>query len=120
MKQIINKTVNLNIVNTNVNAYMLLGLFKAQAKEENWSDDEIDAVVTEAKSGDNAHLIATIKNHCKAKKQRPTIDPTEVGEVLVQLGHYTHYLGTKDIALWDDYDYSNYRSLQIKAGKIKF
>ena len=67
MKKTVDKTVNLNIVNTNANAYMLLGLFKAQAKEENWSEDEIDAVVAEAKNGDYDHLLATIKNHCHAK-----------------------------------------------------
>lgn len=120
MKKVINKTVNLNIVSKNVNAYMLLGLFKGQAKEEEWSEDEINTVVIEAKSGDNAHVIETIKNHCKAKTQKPNIDPVEVGDILTQLGLYDHYLGTKEIDLWDSYDYSNYRSLQIKAGKTKF
>ena len=51
--------------------------------------------------------------------KQSSIDPKEVWEVLCQLGHQTHYLATKVIAHWDEYDHSNYRALQIKAGRIK-
>mgnify|MGYP007033642436 FL=1 len=44
-------------------------------------------------------------------------DPKEVWEVLSQLGHRTHYLASKPIELWDEYDRSNYKSLRRKAGK---
>lgn len=47
------------------------------------------------------------------------ICPDEVWEVLSQLGHHTHYLASKPIELWDEYDRSNYRSLRKKAGKDK-
>lgn len=43
----------------------------------------------------------------------------EVHELLDQLGLHTHYLADKPIDSWDEYDYSNYRSLQIKGGKIR-
>ncbi|WP_298507409.1 hypothetical protein [uncultured Kordia sp.] len=46
------------------------------------------------------------------------INPRGVYNTLEQLGHQTHYLGQKDIIIWDEYDISNYMSLQQKAGKI--
>jgi len=48
-----------------------------------------------------------------------TIRPDEVWEVLSQLGHYTHYLASKPIETWDEYDRSNYKALRRKAGKDK-
>ena len=47
------------------------------------------------------------------------VDPKEVWKVLSQLGLHTHYLATKAIAYWDEYDHSNYRSLLYKAGRLK-
>jgi hypothetical protein len=41
-----------------------------------------------------------------------------VHETLKQLGVYTHYLLCKDLSQWDRYDLSNYRALQVKAGRV--
>lgn len=49
----------------------------------------------------------------------PSINPKEVWDILQQLRLYTHYLASKPIAFWDEYDRSNYRSLQRKSGRIK-
>jgi len=65
MKKVINKTVNLNLIGVNGNAFMIMGVFQRQAKKEGWTQTEIDAVLDEAKSGDYNHLLATIKNHCE-------------------------------------------------------
>lgn len=46
------------------------------------------------------------------------ISPRSVWNTLEQLGHQTHYLGQKDISQWDQYDVSNFMSMQTKAGKI--
>lgn len=67
MKRVINKTVNLDLVGVNGNAFMIMGVFRRQAKKEGWSQDEIDTVLKEAKSGDYNHLLATIENHCEPK-----------------------------------------------------
>ena len=48
---------------------MIMGVFQRQAKREGWSQDEIDTVLTEAKSGDYNHLLATIENHCESKTE---------------------------------------------------
>lgn len=50
-------------------------------------------------------------------KNNEKIDPKEVWDILQQLGLYTHYLASKPIAFWDEYDRSNYMSLKRKAGK---
>ena len=65
MKKVVNKTVNLDLVGVNGNAYVIMGTFKRQALREKWSKEEIDAVLTEAKSSDYDHLLATIVNHCE-------------------------------------------------------
>lgn len=61
----INKKVNLQLEGLNGNAFVILGSFSCQAKKENWSKEEIDFVLSEAKSSDYDHLLATIYNYCK-------------------------------------------------------
>ena len=43
----------------------------------------------------------------------------EVDDTLDQLCHHTHYLRNKMSGDWDKYDHSNFRSLQLKAGKLR-
>lgn len=69
MKKVIEKTVDLDLVGINGNAFMIMGVFQKQAKCEGWSQQEIDAVLKEAKSGDYDHLLATIQNHCEVKNE---------------------------------------------------
>ena len=65
-KNEIKKTVNLDLVGVNGNAYAIMGAFKKQARKEGWSQGDINQILTEAKSGDYNHLLATISNHCEA------------------------------------------------------
>tara|TARA_R110002124_G_scaffold17532_3_gene73507 strand:+ start:388373 stop:388585 length:213 start_codon:yes stop_codon:yes gene_type:complete len=69
MKKVIEKTVNLDLVGVNGNAFMILGVFQRQARKEGWSKEEIDMVLKHAKSGDYDHLLATIMNHCECKDE---------------------------------------------------
>ncbi|WP_026776305.1 hypothetical protein [Polaribacter sp. Hel_I_88] len=69
MKKVIEKTVNLNLVGVDGNAFMVMGIFRRQAKKEGWSSEEIELVMDEAKSGDYVHLLATIENHCEPKDE---------------------------------------------------
>lgn len=45
------------------NAFALLGQANTAAKKAGWSDDEMQSVMKEAKSGDYDHLIQTIIRH---------------------------------------------------------
>tara|TARA_R110002051_G_scaffold2660_1_gene14269 strand:- start:16405 stop:17001 length:597 start_codon:yes stop_codon:yes gene_type:complete len=47
-----------------------------------------------------------------------SITPFEVYRTLDQLGLHTHYLMSKPIPQWDEYDYSNYNALRGKAGRV--
>lgn len=66
MKKIINKSVNLNLLGVDGNAFAIMGAFRIQAKKEDWSQEEINLVLEEAQSNDYNHLLATIQNHCEA------------------------------------------------------
>lgn len=65
MKRVINKTINLDLVGINGNAYAIMGAFRKQALNENWTEEEINAVLKEAQASDYNHLLATISNHCE-------------------------------------------------------
>jgi len=67
MKKIIEKTVDLNLVGVNGNAYAIMSVFRKKARKEGWTSEEIEAVLDEAKTGDYTHLLATIENHCEPK-----------------------------------------------------
>jgi hypothetical protein len=67
MKKVVEKTVNLDLVGVNGNAFMIMGVFQRQAQKEGWDKKEIDAVLNEAKSDNYDHLLATIENHCEYK-----------------------------------------------------
>lgn len=53
------------LTTTDGNAFALLGAFRKQAKREGWTTEEIDAVMTEANSGDYDHLLQTLMDHCE-------------------------------------------------------
>lgn len=114
----VHKTVNLTSVPINANVYASVGVFTNQAKEQGWNEQEINLVIAEAKSKNFHNFLKTILNYCEIENDTRTT-PQSVREILYQLGLHTHYLNTKPIKNWNEYDYSNYRSLQIKAGKIK-
>lgn len=50
--------------------------------------------------------------------QQSAMNKRSVEDTLFQLNLDTHYLGRKDLDMWDAYDLNNFRSLQVKAGRI--
>ncbi len=62
------KTVNLNLVGVDGNAYAIMATFSRQARKEGWNQQEIDLVLEEAKSKDYNHLLATILDHCEVER----------------------------------------------------
>lgn len=59
------KRVNLDLIGLDGNAFSLLGHFRRQAKREGWSDEEIEKVLNEARSGDYNHLLVVLLDHVK-------------------------------------------------------
>lgn len=65
MAKVVNKTVNLQLVGLDGNAFSLMGAFSSQARREKWTKTEIDAVLEECMSGDYNHLLRTLMAHCE-------------------------------------------------------
>lgn len=59
------KRVNLDLIGLDGNAFSLLSHFRRQAKREGWSDEEIEKVLNEARSGDYNHLLVVLRDHVK-------------------------------------------------------
>lgn len=59
------KYVSLDLADSDDNAFAVMANFQRAAKREGWKSEEIDKVLTEAKSGDYNHLLGTILDHCK-------------------------------------------------------
>lgn len=64
MAQQVDKTVKLDLVEINGNAFAIMGAFQQQARREGWTKEEIDLVLDEARSGDYDHLLQTIISYC--------------------------------------------------------
>ncbi len=68
--------------------------------------------------GDDVHILSySIERWNKELKEK--ITPQKVYDVLCQLQIETHYLMTKILADWDEYDHSNFKALCEKAGTEK-
>lgn len=65
MENTVNKTVKLNLVGLDGNAYSLMGAFKNAARKQKWTPAEIDGVLKECMKGDYNHLVATLANHTR-------------------------------------------------------
>jgi len=61
----LNKKITLEFEDLNVNAFILLGQFTAQARIEGWTKEEINTVLVKAKSTDFSHLVNVLLEHCK-------------------------------------------------------
>ncbi len=58
-----NKKISLDLVGLDGNAFVLIGVFSKQAKKEDWTQEEINEVLEEAKKGDYDHLLQTLIKH---------------------------------------------------------
>lgn len=73
------------------------------------SEDLLEAI------GDDLHILSyTIHRWKKELEEKATSE--KVYDVLSQLQLETHYLMTKILQDWDEYDHSNFRALCLKAG----
>lgn len=71
--------LNLELVGLDGNALVLLGAFARQAKDEGWTKDEINAVRTEAMSGDYNHLLQVLVDVTDADDDGDDADFNEEG-----------------------------------------
>lgn len=57
------KYVKGSLVGVDGNAFALMGYFKINAVKQGWTKEDIDLVLTKAKSGDYDNLIVTLDAH---------------------------------------------------------
>ena len=62
----ITKTVKLDLMDLNGNAFALMGGFQRQARREGWEGEEIECVLEECRNGDYDHLVQTLMQYCDA------------------------------------------------------
>lgn len=59
------KKVNLNLLELDGNALMLIGAFRVQAKKEGWTPDEITVITEKCMTGDYDNLLRTLMEVCE-------------------------------------------------------
>ena len=69
MNRVVDKTVHLDLVGVNGNAFAIMGAFQRQARREGWTPEEIQLVLDEAKTDDYDHLVAVISDHCELEDE---------------------------------------------------
>lgn len=60
-----NNKIEFDLANCDGNAFAILGGWRRAARQQGWSEDTIEAVLAEAKSGDYDHLVQTIMEYSK-------------------------------------------------------
>lgn len=65
MENLVGKTVSLELVGLDGNAFVLMGAFQRQAKREGWTQEEINLVLKECRSSDYNHLLCVLMAHCE-------------------------------------------------------
>lgn len=58
-----NNKIEFDLANCDGNAFAILGGWRRAARNQGWSEDTIEAVLAEAKSGDYDHLVQTIMGY---------------------------------------------------------
>lgn len=57
------KTVQMNLVGLDGNAFSLMGAFSSNARRQGWTKEEIDVVISQCMSGDYDNLLCTLVAH---------------------------------------------------------
>lgn len=58
------------LVGIDGNAFMIMGTFQRDARHAKWPEDEIKAILDDARSGDYDHLLAVIARQYENPTQR--------------------------------------------------
>ena len=113
-RKLVDKQVRINLYPFKRSPFMIEA-FQVAAKEQAWEDAEILLVVnqTNGLSLDGKYEVLLRYVHAFAEESEFTQE--DVLFMCDHLNHPTHYLVQKPKEDWDEYDWSNYRSLKRKA-----
>ena len=90
-------------------------LYKGNISKEFGNIQKMDTGEMLDAIGGESHILSFYIEYWK-NKTIDVVTPIKVYDVLTQLQLETHYLMTKILADWDEYDHSNFRALCIRAG----
>lgn len=111
----IGKTVMLDIERHQRSAF-LLASFQSNALHNGWTEKEVKSVFDFLVGKPYDQQIEILSRYCISPRfDEAEITSTDVQFMLEHLHLRTHYLASKPIDLWDEYDRSNYYSLERKA-----
>lgn len=66
---LVGKTVKMDLIGLDGNAFSLMGTFRRNAKRQGWTTDEIDIVLNKCKSGNYDNLITTLLDHTEETEE---------------------------------------------------
>lgn len=91
--------------------------------KETWSKNALEVLnrseLTNLIQTDYQVLSWTVHHLEQQLKATPTYSQEEVDAYFKKTQIETHYLASKPVEQWDDYDLANYRSLMVKTGTAK-
>jgi hypothetical protein len=73
----IGKTVKMNLVGLDGNAFSLMGTFSEKARSQGWNREEIDYVINKCTSGDYNNLLCVLMEYCDMDSESVSIDREE-------------------------------------------
>ncbi len=114
MNKLVDKRVRMNLAPFKRSPFMTEA-FAMAAKEQGWTETEIALAINQTKELSLDGKYDILANYCKTYGEDAVCTQEDVKFMLYFLGHHSHYLCTKPIECWDEYDYSNFNSLKRKA-----
>jgi hypothetical protein len=113
-KKLVDRQVRINLYPFKNSPFMLEAFQKA-AKEQEWGETEITLVSNQTKGLTLEHKYEVLLRYCHDFAVESEFTQEDVLFMCDHLNNPTHYLAQKSIEKWDEYDWSNYRSLKRKA-----
>jgi len=115
MNQLVDKRVRINLYPFKQSAH-LFSLFRLSAIKQGWTDDETALVANQINGLSLDERFEILNGYCHTyAEDMQSFTNEDVRYMLAFLGENIHYLGTRDIKFWDEYDWSNFNSLKRKA-----
>ncbi len=113
-RKLVDKQVRINLYPFKRSPFMVEA-FKTAAQEQGWEESEITLVANQTNGLSLDGKYEVLLRYCHDFAVESEFTQEDVLFMCDHLNNPTHYLAQKPIDDWDEYDWSNYRSLKRKA-----
>ncbi|GEM_PF-5262386 len=115
MNKLVNKRVQMNLYPFRQSAHML-SAFQMAAFGQGWTADEIALVANQIRALPLKDRFEILNSYCSTYAEDIlSFTDEDIRFMLSFLQEETHYLFTKDVKKFDEYDWSTFNSLKRKA-----